>query len=416
MKAWESFLQSMILKLGKATVDKWLLPLKVVTFDARNLTVSVPTPFHYSWFTQQGLPVFMAQFPSITVHIKHSQEEASISPDPVLFETLPLNAMESFENFWGNPFVVSYLSSLDERAENPIYLQGVKHSGKSHLLNALALLQMKKGKKVIFATARMFMEHFVQALKKNNMAQFRKFYRSPDILILDNIDYFQGKNATQEEFFHTLNTLITKQKKVLLASSLLPNQLLGIEDRLTSRFAWGLLLTLTPPDAQQAKKILYTHAFNSIPVLEQEAFAWLCQQPFSLEQSLKIIINCKITEFTNKYVSLKTLQEKSKSYSPCVNTEQRIIEQVAKHFSIRKECLWSEAQTREFSYPRHISIFLCRKMLHTSYKSLGKIFKRDPSTIIASIRKAKKEIEKGTPFSIDIQKIEEAISSSPLNN
>ncbi|HEY5259351.1 MAG TPA: DnaA/Hda family protein, partial [Rhabdochlamydiaceae bacterium] len=274
MQAWEQFLKVQEAQLGAETVNKWLRSLKVLHFDACNLYVEAADSVHALWFEEHIRPHLRKTFLNnnhrlIKVHLSiahdtppapsKSKEKQKPAPFTLCFDTLDPKA--TFENFVApeNSMAATFFQQLKKEqlgSYNPIYLYGPQGVGKTHLLMAAAHLLKKQGCHVLYVKAETFTEHVISAIRNSAMQEFRKAYRHVDVLILDDVHLFARRSATQEEFFHTFNTLHGLGRQIFLSAGVPPENLQDIEPRLISRFEWGLTLSLEKLEAAGLSQVL----------------------------------------------------------------------------------------------------------------------------------------------------------------
>jgi chromosomal replication initiator protein len=418
MKEWELFLSSLEKEFGKKSIDQWLRQLKVLNFDARNIYLKASDSFQISWFNEHIKPKLDIFTNSNNRKIKVHFELSSHKKIPQKDENNPSEAFsfDKIEPFYHlsnfffsekNEIIRKLFSQLSgfnfssckvekpmllHSTFNPIFIYGVKESGKTHLLTAIAKQFLDLSLKVIYVNAETFTKHVVSSIRGGYMPLFRKRYRLADVLILDDIHLFSNRAATQEEFFHTFNALHTAGKQIILSANLPPYSLTGIEPRLTSRFEWGitcLLEKLSKKDMEfalakrenflniyllNAQKQFLIQNFNS-PKNLFSAF-----DTFSLRASDKID---KINTAEMKIILSDILSDMQKNSL----TSKGLINLVTKHFGIQEVDLLNKSQSKEFSFPRQIAIYLMRSDLHLTFKEIAKIFDRDHSTIISSVKK-----------------------------
>ncbi len=405
MKAWDDFLLKMEEKLGTNTIQKWVKPMQVVRFDARNVYLESDDPSQIAWFEEHIRPylkkgLFNNNEKPIQVHLQ-AKRDFKNEEKPILKEREPytispdrLDPELTFENFLtSNENMVAYkLLTAPNFEFNPIYIYGPKNTGKTHLLTACALALQLQGKKVFYVRAETFTSHVVQAIRLGHMIQFRNIYRNIDALFVDGVEFFAKKDATQEEFFHTFNALHTNGKQIILSASCPPSKLTEIEQRLMSRFEWGISIGIEPIEPKKIleKKSLLWKASYSPDLLAYLADTFpknplLALQALLLRtKAMSSLTPEKAASFLQDLVS----QEKSAAPSPEI-----IIEKTANHFGIRREDILGKAQTREFAYPRQVAMYLCRETLKLPFQRIGEIFGRDHSTVISSVQQIKKGCE-----------------------
>jgi chromosomal replication initiator protein len=424
MKAWEDLLSTLEVDLGPQTVAQWLRPIKVVRFDAANLFLEA-TPFQRAWFEEQIRPRISSGFTNnnqrpIKIHWiasdnsqkqQLSEKEFRITPDLIEKEY----RIENFV-FGSNQMaseIAKEISQNDKHIFNPIFFSAPPGCGKTHLLSGIANALMERGKKIFYVNAESFTDHVVQAIRLGHMLEFRKSYREIDALIIDDIHLFARRNATQEEFFHTFNALHTQQRLIVIGSQESPSKLQDIEPRLISRFEWGITLQLEPQSPNTLKEILHNKAHLLNLNAPNELFDFLIRHfssnPIASIEALHAIALRSPQNFDLghlKHVLADLLQKESDT----VLTFDKIIEQTALYFGIRKEDLTGASQMREYAKPRQIAMFLCRNILQTSFQGIGRIFNRDHSTVMSSIKQVKNAIEsKDQKFAEPVQAISQAL-------
>lgn len=430
MQAWEEFLQAQEKKVGRIAVDKWLRPLKVVRFDACNLYLEARDSFQALWFEehirhQAQQHLLNKNRRRIKVHLSVAKEEEDRDGErreqPVersrfelRFDELdPNSTFSHFVTTPSNEVAYKLLGQLcgvcsNDQLQvalstfNPIFLHGTSGSGKSHLLMATARSLREQGYQVIYVRAETFAEHVVAAIRLREMEQFRDQYRKCDVLLVDDIQVLARKGATQEEFFHTFNTLHVERKQVILSANSPPRELQSVEPRLVSRFEWGIVLPLEPLAQTSLAELLQRRASALRFPLRTEVSHWLLAtfaQPSTLIRALEaLLLRTHLESTVGQQVSLLQAQsylaDLSAEEKRQVVTSQRIVEVVADDYGIESSDLLGKSQTREVSMPRKVAMYLCRIHLSLPLKKIGEIFSRDHSTVIASIRAVKSALSK----------------------
>lgn len=404
MKAWSDFLQKMEMKLGVHTIEQWVKPIRVVQFDARNLYLESDDPLHISWFEEHIRPhiktgLFNNNGRLIQVHLnlQKKNKEQSIDKSTYIITQDRLDLELTFDNYLVSPenMVAYKLLQEPNPSFNPIYLYGNQHTGKTHLLTAAALFYEKLGKKTFFVRAETFTSHVVQAIRLGHMDQFRKVYREIDVLLIDDVDFFAKKYATQEEFFHTFNVLHTGGKQIILSSQNPPSKLIDIEQRLLSRFEWGISIGLKPSDPLEilTKKSKIWNLSYSPELLSYLAFQFP-KDPLVALQALRLRtkgMSSLTPEKAATYIQDLLAKEKANILTP-----EQIIENTANHFGIKTIDILGKSHKKEFAYPRQIAMFLTRNKLNLPYQKIGAIFDRDHSTVMSSIRGIQKFLDEKT--------------------
>ncbi len=415
MKAWQKFIKNIENKLGKDTADKWLGSLKIITFDACNLYLEAENFFQIKWFEEHIRPLVKKDllnenFHPIKVHLSltsSKKQDQQISQKENLFEVKQdsLDPTCTFENFISsdkNSVVHKLLEEVctqNSSVFNPIFIYGPIGSGRSHLLMATANQLKQNNKKVFYVNAQTFTDHVVEAIRFGKMQEFRNAYRNADVLIVDDLHVFSNKNATQEEFFHTFNTLHSRSSIIILGANHAPSQLTDIEPRLISRFEWGISLGLELLKKEDLKKALKKHSDFLKITLNKEIESFLLENfknISSLKKAIKTVaLNLHLEnklEFSildiQRYLS-NLIEEENKN----VLTPDKIIDQTAIYFGLRNDDILGKSQTRECTMPRQFSMYLCRELLRMPFMKIGKYFKRDHSTVITSIKAIQKQID-----------------------
>jgi chromosomal replication initiator protein len=386
MEAWNRFLSEIEKELGVDAVRNWIP--KLVRFDAANVFLEAKDSFQASWFEEHVRPrlkglVNNNQRP-IKVHLgvekkgtakKEESRPFILAPDPMDGEM----GLEHFVPAESNLVVYKLLKELPPF--NPIYIYGPKGSGKTHLLMGTGLELQKKGKRVFFVRAETFTEHVVQAIRLGQMREFRRIYRDIDVLIIDDIHIFSKKNATQEEFFHTFNTLHTMGRLILLSANVAPGQLTEVEPRLVSRFEWGIALGMGKSDIRailEKKAALWK--MNLAPELLNFVVEKFRSNPV---MALKAIHLRGITTIPVAERMLADLLEKEEEHAL---TFEKIVKAVTSHYGVTPEDLLGKSQMREVALPRQVAMYLCRERLKMPYQKIGELFGRDHSTVMSSVK------------------------------
>ncbi len=279
---WEIIQSELRLKLGKEVYESWIKKINLVEEYDNYILLSVPTRFIRDWITSRYLDqilqnikkhkkeIIRIEFKIIENKVKKSQKTSDhnqvISDEKVSFikdthlQYTRIDPNKRFENFLiGSSNKIAFEASLKVSENishyNPLYIYGGVGLGKTHLLNSIGH-EMKKNKKVMFISAERFMYQFVKSIKSNEMVKFKDYFRNTDVLIIDDIQFMNGKEAMQEEFFHTFNALLDKGSQIIVSSDRPPNKLLRIQERIKSRFSGGLVVDIQKPEFDLRKKIL----------------------------------------------------------------------------------------------------------------------------------------------------------------
>lgn len=408
MKAWHDFLKTLEKDLGKTTVEKWLKPLKILKFDAANLYLDATDSFQILWFHEHvtqdltdsngrkiKLHFYLNGQPTPKKAKKNTVDEPTqkqyFSPDH-------LASHATFENFIKeeSPFLPCDLLTHIDGTYNPIFLYGPSGSGKTHLLMATAQELKQAGKNVFYVRTETFTEHVIRAFRTSSLQEFRPTYRNLDCLILDDVQKLKGKSTTQEELFHTFNRLHTQGMQIVLSAQTSPRELEGIEERLKSRFEWGITLPLSAPTPDECKKILAKRAESlSLPLTELmqahllRTFHTLPSQIRALEALALRLHQAQLKLDISMIDHL--LQDLIREEEGQQLTPDKILQYVAEAFRIKTEDILGRSQNKECVLPRKMAMYFCRTALRMPYLKIGEFFARDHSTVMSSV----KQIEKG---------------------
>jgi chromosomal replication initiator protein len=404
MKEWQQFLSRLSQELGPEIVKKWVPQL--LRFDAGNIYLQASDSFQISWFEEHIRPRLKGltnhnQRP-IKVHLVNEKrrEQQQEAQRTLSFRPDPIDPEMTLENYIpGKSNLIAHRLLSENSPFNPVYLYGSKGVGKTHLLMGTALRLQKCGKKVFFARAETFTEHVVQAIRLGQMQEFRKIYRDIDALIIDDIHIFSKKAATQEEFFHTFNTLHTLGLFILISANVPPAQLHEIEPRLISRFEWGISLEVTKGDVLSILKLkaaLWSFELNP------ELSDWLVQNfikdPILALQALNLRSKGSLVTVSIAEKLLRDLLEKEQENAL---TAEKIVKQIAAHYGITSEDILGKSQMRSSTLPRQMAMYLCREKLKLPFQKIGEIFGRDHSTVMSSIKQIQKNIEENKIDSLE---------------
>jgi len=430
MKAWNEFVTATEKKFGSATSTKWLRSLKVVRFDACNLYLEAQDSFQQLWFEEHIRPQ-LSNFVNnnntpIKVHLGIHQ--ASNAPPPkktkpkypgnthapsftlTFPEIDPLHIFQEFiitnDNLLAGKFLTELVATHSvATTPNPVFLYGPEGSGKTHLLQACAHAFRAQNLQVVYARAELFCDHVVRAIRQGEMPAFRQIYRKADVLIVDDIHIFAKKAATQEEFFHTFNTLHTAHKLIILSSRCPPQYLEAIEPRLISRFEWGISLPLAPLVKKEIIELIERRSnlmHLPLPKLSSEFIAnTFSVNPKSAMKALQaLVLRTHMNKEDKTTLTIPTIktriadlieQEKTEALNP-----EKIIKACADHHGITTEDILGKSQNRANSTPRKLAMYLCRSLLKLPYIKIGTLFSRDHSTVMSAIRDIEKQVSDDT--------------------
>jgi len=284
---------------------------------------------------------------------------------------------------------------------NPLFIYGGVGLGKTHLVNAIgnAIIKKNPGMRVCYYTSEKFMNELINSLRYAKMDEFRNKFRSMDVLLIDDVQFIAGKERTQEEFFHTFNALYESHKQIVVTSDKFPKEIPGLEERLRSRFEWGLIADIQPPDVETKQAILKMKAEHNGIELPEEVTQFLATSVSSNVRELEgfLIRIGAYASLTSTPVSLAMAREILKDILVEKNREitvEEIQKTIANHFNIKVADLKSPKRLKALVLPRQIAMYLARQLTSCSYPEIGERFGgKDHSTIIHAIKKIEKQME-----------------------
>ncbi|MDE3055706.1 MAG: ATP-binding protein [Verrucomicrobiota bacterium] len=402
MEIWDSLLSQLSQEWGQNTVKRWLAPLKLLRFDAANIYLEAEDAFQMHWIKEhlqkrlRETPLRNANGRKMELHFslptpaKSPEESALLSKQS---EHQSIHQESTFAHFLpssANAHLLDLLQNIETASFNPIYLYGPASSGKTHLLEATAALLRSKGKRVYYQRTEEFTERVIQAMRTGQMRALRTTLRSCDALILDDIDALARKFATQEEFFHTFNTLHMHRHPLLFASRLSPSKLEEVEARLISRFEWGITLEVHPvaPAALLEQKArLWNLSLHS------DLIPWLIQTfPTSSVVALTALALRGKGTSLDPSSAASLVQDLIEKEQGNAWNEEKIMRAVAERFGIPLKDLLHKSKAREIVLPRQVAIYLFREKLKQPLQQIGRYFGKDHSTVLSSIAKVKEQL------------------------
>ena len=444
---WSSVQVEMKNKLGSDIYESWLKKINFVDEFNNYLLLSVPTRFIRDWITSRYLDQILKIVKGykkdiIRIEFKIIENKKNINEINEFSNTSKTNENISFikdsylqynridpnkrlDNFIlssSNKLAFEESMKVSENIShyNPLYIYGGVGMGKTHLLNAIGF-ELKKNNKVMFISAERFMYQFVKSIKSNEMVKFKEYFRNTDVLLIDDIQFMNGKEAMQEEFFHTFNALLDKDSQIILSADRAPNKLSRIQERIKSRFSGGLVVDIQKPDIELRKKIVENKS-NELNRLypDQIKISKEIQDFISLEISASIreligAIN-RIISFSRIYNKMPSLAETKVVLKDLLNLNENkvtidlIQTLVCKFFKISKNEMLSSRRSRYLVRPRQTAIYLTKILTSKSLPEIGREFSnRDHTTIIHSVKTIEKLKEKDPLMVENIDKLKNQI-------
>jgi chromosomal replication initiator protein len=420
----------------------WLSGTSAVGLSANELIVDAPSRFHVEWIEdkygallaataykvlgrplsivvtctgdQQPIPVPSLELEPVAATAATSPGTDHSAPRRAPAERPHLNERYTFERFVegaNSQLAVAAsraVASSPAKMYNPLFLYGGVGLGKTHLMHAIGhkLLADDPGRRVAYASSEQFTNELVGSIQKGTMADFRRRYREMDLLLVDDIHFLEGKERTQEEFFHTFNALYDAQRQIILTSDRPPKEIPGLEDRLVSRFEWGLVVDIRAPDYETRIAILRKKAADDGLMLDDEVIDFIAHSCTASVRELegaviKLLAYSSLTrqEITPSLAKTALRGVLGRKREGPVLAPERIQEMVASRWRVRPEALASKRRTKDLTVPRHVAMYLIKETLGTSLVRIGQIFGgRDHSTVIHSIRKVEEEMARDPEF------------------
>ena len=452
---WKTIQSHMKEKLGLEIYESWLKKINFVEEFNNYILLSVPTRFIRDWITSR----YLDQILQIVRHFKkdiiriefkiaenemqtiekrkediqnfENKENISFIKDSYL-QYNRIDPNKRFDNFLrGSSNKLAYEASLKVSENishyNPLYIYGGVGMGKTHLLNSIGL-ELKKNNKVMFISAERFMYQFVKSIKANDMVKFKEYFRNTDILLIDDIQFMNGKEAMQEEFFHTFNALLDKGSQIIVSADRSPNKLSRIQERIKSRFSGGLVVDIQKPDYELRKKIVEfkTQELNKL-YSDQIKISKEIQDYISTEitASIRELVGAinRIVSFSRIYNKVPNLAETKVVLKDLLNlTENKVTIDliqtlVCKFFKISKNEMLSSRRSRYLVRPRQTAIYLTKILTSKSLPEIGREFSnRDHTTIIHSVKTIEKLKEKDPDMVDNINKLKNQILYNNKDN
>ena len=431
---WNKCLEVIVNEVLPENYNTWFTPTSPIFYEGQTFTLGVPNEFFKKYLkenysnliedsleTVSGTPhkvkfkVYSARNGTKVSYAKHiSIETADQSHNN---SKSSLNKKYTFQNFvvgGCNQFAhaaAKAVTSNPAMAYNPLFIYGSVGLGKTHLLHAIgnSIHEKNKNLKIRYVSTEGFTIDLIQSLKKDGMNAFRERYRPLDVLLVDDIQFIEGKDRTQEEFFYTFNSLFETHKQVIITSDATPKEMKKIQERLRSRFECGLIADMEPPDLETKVAILLKKAEVQNIKLSQDVAIYIANNIRSNIRELEGVLLRLIaySSFTTKPINMdlaksvfkKFAQDHSENFSV-----PNILKQVATHFNLKVSDLKSKRRSRDISVPRQIAMFLCRERTKCSLPEIGKEFGgKDHTTVIYSHTKIGKLLKENNEISRSVQ-------------
>jgi chromosomal replication initiator protein len=451
---WERAGDRMRDQLGQVGFETWIGPLNFVGVNGGTATIEAPNRFFKDWVNERYMPLLrqslsaevgepvdvkltLGENGAVVIKNGHGHGYANgngrhtssslMSPRPEMQQRdrhPQLNPRYTFTEFVvgsGNQFAhAAALAVANQPGEkyNPLFIYGGVGLGKTHLVNAIGhqIWQSDRNKKVLFMSAEVFMNELINSIRRDKTTEFRDKFRRVDALILDDVQFLAGRDRTQEEFFHTFNSLHSERHQIVLTSDKVPKDIPGLEDRLRNRFESGLIADIAPPDLETRIAIIQKKAALERLRLPSDVGLYIAQNVSTNVRELEGCLtrlaalaslnSCEITlEFARKALHDLIRRQEQK---PDIESIQRT---VADYFHVRLADLKSKKRTQHIAFCRQVAMYLCRKLTDSSFPCIGEAFVRDHSTVIHAYNLIARRMSNDSAFRMSIEKIERELKA-----
>jgi chromosomal replication initiator protein len=433
---WQQALASLNERVGKQNFETWIKPLHFISRNRDEICLEVPNKFFRDWLTEH----FIGQIEDVVTSLAHHhmkvtlgvnrQLQATSVPEQTQKKELrererpqrPNNLIPkyTFENFVigaSNQFAHAACMAVANQPGdhyNPLFIYGGVGLGKTHLVNAIGhkAVTQRQGIKVVYLSSESFMNELIGSLRRDRMDEFKTKFRNIDILILDDVQFIAGKERTQEEFFHTFNSLYESHKQIVITSDKFPKEIPGLEDRLRNRFEWGLIADIQPPDMETRVAILQKKAETESIQLPHDVAIFLASNIDSnvreLEGSLTRL--GAFSSLTKSVITVDLAKEVLHNTLKGMRNEitvEGIQKTICEYFNLKLGDLKAKRRTQNVALPRQMAMYLCRKHTETSFPAIGNKFGgRDHSTVIHASRAIERRIKEDPHMQTTIEKLE----------
>ena len=416
--------------------ETWIKGLEIQSENDGNIVLLTTTEFQkniieskygdllvntFNFITNKTCSITLLAKEELAKKAKDSSPDSNstIIETPINYASTNLNAKYTFDTFVvGNNNKFAHAAALavaeaPAASYNPLFIYGGVGLGKTHLMHAIGneILKNNKNAKVLYVTSEKFTNQLVNAIKDNKNEQFRSKYRTIDVLLIDDIQFIAGKNMAQEEFFHTFNALHESGKQIIISSDKPPKDIQLLEDRLKSRFEWGIIADISNPDYETRLAILRKKAQLDNILIDDDILAKIATRIDSNIRELEGTLNKLIAKasLTNSPI---TMEMAEKAINDIVSGQEKVIsseyiqEVVGKYFNIDPKDLKGSKRSNDITFPRQIAMYLCRNIANMSLPQIGRDFgKRDHTTVMHACNKIEKEIKENSNTKLIVESV-----------
>jgi len=442
---WQAALGELELLISKANFTTWFKNTFILSAEGDRVVIGIPNGFTKAWLETKyhpsiikalqnalGRPITTVEYRVEAKQRVASQVQAAIFPEQVEKKAEvreknviqptkeapggldPRYTLDTYIVGKGNELAYAAAKAVAEQpgeAYNPLFFYGGVGLGKTHLMQAIGntILAKNKGKKIVYLSSEKFTNEFIQAVSHGNADKFKNFYRSVDVLMIDDIQFLSGKEGTQEEFFHTFNTLHQAQKQIIITSDRPPKSIPALEARLVSRFEWGMVADISQPDLETRTAILEAKCREKNYALDEKIIQYIASIVQSNVRELEGALN-RIVAFHNLNNTVPTLDSTKSLLSALAQSPKRggitpkqVVSIVAQFFDVAVEDLIGISRKKELVEPRQIAMYLLREELHASFPAIGQeLGGRDHTTAMHACTKIAAHAEKNEKLKQDL--------------
>ena len=411
---WSRLQKQLQQQLDPEEFATWFRPLKVGNEDGDRLVLVAPNSRFLHTLEESYRPTVdraVAGLGGAGFEVLFSLDEVAVPSDEPLTPSYfdPKYLFENFVKGKSNEFALAAARRVAENPSlsyNPLFLYGGVGLGKTHLLHAIGheLRRCRPNLSVLYLATEQFVNELINSIRFDRMPAFRERYRTIDVLMIDDIQFLAKKERTQEEFFHTFNTLYTSQKQIILSCDSSPRDIPTLEERLRSRFEWGLIADIQPPDLETKMAILQRKAALEEIQLPEEVAEFIAQQVKSNIRELEGLLNrvLAFSSLTGKPLTLALARETLKDILPEEGKKPaaaEIVKLVARHYDLKVSEIKSKNNSRQIVLPRQVAMYLCKRLTDLSYPEIGKLFMdKHHSTVMYSVDMVQKKRDGDADF------------------
>jgi len=432
---WQEALRRIEGHLSKPTFELYLKNMSPVALEGDTFVFAVPSRHAKEWIESRHAALIHGALQEVLARAIHIHltvtDESPLPQAPAAVartaDGLPLSPKYTFDTFVigsGNRFAHAAAMAVAEapaRAYNPLFIYGGVGLGKTHLLQAIGhyVIHSKHLPRVAYISSEKFTNELINSIRDDRTLEFRTKYRNVDVLLIDDIQFLAGKERTQEEFFHTFNTLHEASRQIIITSDRPPKEIPTLEDRLRSRFEWGLIADIQPPDVETRIAILRKKAELDGMSVPDEVAEFIAQRIQSNIRELEGAL-VRVVAYANLTRALMTvdlaaevLKELLPASSERLVTIPMIQKAVAEHFGLRVEEMRAKRRTKGIAFPRQVAMYLARELTDASLPRIGEEFGgRDHTTVMHACDRVKTALAKDTFFAAGIKKLIDALRTA----